>query len=144
MKLGALRRRPGVFVYSRIFRYRNRRIALADGDYSVIRMGSEKGIDIRIAIDIITLARKNKYDVALIFSQDQDLTEAAQTIREIAKEKDRWIKVACAYPQNEANRNYLRGIDKTDWLPFDKALYDRCIDERDYRPFAEDVDEEEE
>jgi uncharacterized LabA/DUF88 family protein len=35
----------------------------------------EKGIDVRIAIDVIRLAHRNAYDVALLFSQDQDLSE---------------------------------------------------------------------
>jgi hypothetical protein len=32
-----------------------------------------------------------KFDVALIFSQDQDLSELALLIRQVAKFQDRWI-----------------------------------------------------
>ena len=27
----------------------------------------------------------------------------------------------------------IRGIDKTDWVPIDRATYDACLDRRDYR-----------
>jgi hypothetical protein len=87
---------------------------------------------VRIAIDIIRMAHCQEYDLALIFSQDQDLSEVAAEIRIIAQEQDRWIKVACAFPLSPTTRN-RRGIDKTDWIPIDRATYDACIDYRDYR-----------
>lgn len=80
---------------------------------------------------MIRLALRNEYGVAILFSQDQDLSEVATEIRLIAREQGRWIKIACAYPQGSRNR---RGIDKTDWIPIDRKRYDACIDLRDYRP----------
>ena len=74
------------------------------------------------------------YDVALVFSQDQDLSEVADEIRQIAKEQNRWIKIASAYPKNTSQKHLNRVINKTDWIPFEKALYDTCLDPRDYRP----------
>jgi hypothetical protein len=44
------------------------------------------------------MARLREYDVALLFSQDNDFAEAAEEIRAIAIEKRRWIKIASAYP----------------------------------------------
>ena len=73
-----------------------------------------------------------EYDVALIFSQDQDLSEVAEEMREIAREQRRWIKVACAFPSSPTSRN-RRGIEKTDWIRIDRATYDACLDRRDYR-----------
>ena len=75
------------------------------------------------------------YDVALVFSQDQDLSEVADEIRGIGQSRDRWIKMASAYPSSPAYRN-RRGIDKTDWIPIDRATSDSCLDPRDYRPRA--------
>ena len=92
--------------------------------------GREKGIDVRIALDVVRLAREGAYDVAVIFSQDQDLSEAADEVKATARATNRWVSVASAYPNGQPNG---RGINKTDWLKFDKALYDRCIDPRDYR-----------
>jgi uncharacterized LabA/DUF88 family protein len=93
--------------------------------------GAEKGVDIRIALDVISTARAGLADVILIFSQDQDLAEVAAEIRVIAREDDRWIKVASAYPVGPGTAN-KRGIDRTDWLRIDRATYDRCIDPLDY------------
>ena len=94
--------------------------------------GEEKGIDVRIALDVIRLAHKKEYDVALIFSQDQDLSEVAEEIRVIRQEQSRWLKIASAFPQSPTSHN-RRGVNKTDWVPIDKKTYDTCLDPRDYR-----------
>jgi uncharacterized LabA/DUF88 family protein len=58
-----------VVIFSRSLRYRNQRIKLADGKEHTFLVGEEKGIDVRIAIDVIRMAHHKEYDVALIFSQ---------------------------------------------------------------------------
>ena len=127
-------RREGVYTFSRPVRYIKMKVPLPDGTVFEMPVGDEKGIDVRIAIDTIRLAHKRRYDVALLFCQDQDLSELATEIRSIAKEQARWIKIASAFPKND-NQPYLnRGIERTDWISFDKRLYDKCIDHRDYRP----------
>ena len=95
-------------------------------------MGKKKGIDVRLALDVLDLAHRNQYDVAIIFSQDQDLSELADLIRSVASRESRWIKIASAYPDSPA-RAYRRGINSTDWIRINKATYDACIDPRDYR-----------
>lgn len=125
--------RQGVRVYSRPLRYRNKTFTLPDGTSHTILVGEEKGIDVRVAIDVISLAHRGAYDVALIFSQDQDLSEVADEIRTIAREQDRWMKVASAFPSSPTSRN-RRGINRTDWIKIDRATYDQCLDKRDYRP----------
>ena len=125
--------RQGAVVYSRPLRYRNRRVRLPDGAEHTYLAGEEKGIDVRIALDIAHMAHRRDYDVALVFSQDQDLSEVAEEVRTIAREQDRWLKMACAYPVSPASRN-RRGINKTDWITIDRANYDSCLDLRDYRP----------
>ena len=122
-----------IHVYSRPLRYRNKRVTLPDGTVHTFLAGEEKGIDVRIAIDVIRMAHHKEYDVALIFSQDQDLSEVAQEIRAIAKEQDRWIKVACAFPSSPTTHN-RRGIAKTDWIQVERPAYDACLDRRDHRP----------
>jgi uncharacterized LabA/DUF88 family protein len=125
--------RAGVHVFSRPLRYRNKRVTLPTGAVHTFLVGEEKGIDVRIALDVIRLAARDEYDVALVFSQDQDLSEAADEVRLIAAEEHRWIKIASAFPSSPTSRN-RRGINKTDWIRIDKATYDPCIDPRDYRP----------
>jgi len=82
---------------------------------------------------VVRLARENAYDVALLFSQDQDLSEVSDEVRAISTTQGRWIKVACAFPKSPTYTN-TRGVNNTDWLPFDRVLYDPCIDPADYRP----------
>jgi uncharacterized LabA/DUF88 family protein len=130
-KLAAMSR-TGVHVFSRSLRYRNQVVRLPDGSERTILVGEEKGIDVRIAIDVIRRAHRSEYDVAMIFSQDQDLSEVATEIRAIAAEQKRWIKIASAFPSSPTARN-RRGIDRTDWVAIDRTTYDACLDARDFR-----------
>ncbi len=97
-----------------------------------LRNGKEKGVDVRIALDVIRAVLEGKCEVAVIFSQDQDLSEVAEEVRRIARHENRRIRIASAYPEGEGCR--VRGINKTDWLPIDRELYDRCLDSRNYFP----------
>lgn len=123
----------GVHTFSRKLKYRNQTVRLPDGTSTTVLVGQEKGIDVRLALDVVRRARENHYDVAVIFSQDQDLTEVAEEVRSIARDQDRWIKLVCAFPSSPTYAN-VRGIDKTDWMRIDRETYDRCIDPHDYRP----------
>jgi len=127
--------REGVVTFQRALRYRKQTVALSDGREQAVFVGQEKGVDIRIALDIVRLAHRRAYDVALLFSQDQDLSEAADELRTVAREQERWLKIASAFPWSPTSRK-RRGIDKTDWIPIDRATYDGCLDARDYRPKA--------
>lgn len=124
--------RQGVTTFSRSLRYRNRQVRLPSGIVHAFLAGEEKGIDVRIALDVIRLAHRGEYDVAVIFSQDQDLSEVAAEVRVISTEQKRWIKIASAFPFSPASRN-RRGIEKTDWIKIDRTMYDACIDPHDYR-----------
>jgi len=125
--------RQNIHVFSRPLRYRNQSVTLPGGQTQTILVGQEKGVDVRLALDIVSLAHRKAYDVALVFSQDQDLSEVADEIRQIAQEQGRWIKIACAFPFSPASSN-RRGINGTDWIRIDRATYDACLDPRDYRP----------
>ncbi len=124
--------RQGVRIFSRPLRYRNKRVKLPDGTEHTFLAGEEKGIDVRIALDVIRGAHRREYDAALIFSQDQDLSEVADEVRAMSREQNRWIKMASAFPLSPTSRN-RRGINKMDWMSIDRAAYDGCIDPRDYR-----------
>jgi uncharacterized LabA/DUF88 family protein len=137
----AAMRSAGVTVFTRTLRYREQRFTCASCRLeqpitcSACRTaasdkGQEKGIDVRLALDIVSGAVANDYDAALIFSQDQDLSEAVDEVKLIARQSGRWIRLASAFPQTTRNR---RGIQKTDWITFDKATYDACIDPKNYR-----------
>ena len=128
--------KQGIWTFSRPLRYRPQSIVLPDGSISSELVGQEKGIDIRIALDIVRLARQGTYDVGIIFSQDQDLTEAVDEVKAISKDTCRWIRLESAFPDSPAARN-RRGINGTAWIKIDKKLYDACIDPTDYRPLKD-------
>jgi uncharacterized LabA/DUF88 family protein len=129
----AMMGRRGIQVYSRQLVYRNKTIAVPGfGDYTFPN-GEEKGIDVRLALDALDAAHRDQFDVALIFSQDQDLSELASLTRLVASFQKRWIKIASAFLDSPTCTN-RRGINYTDWCRIDKATYDKCIDPRDYRP----------
>ena len=123
----------GIHVFSRHLTYRNQTVAMPGGGQTTVLVGQEKGIDVRIALDVVRMARLNEYDVALLFSQDQDLSEAADDVKRISSEEGRWIKVACAFPKSPTYPN-KRGVNGTDWIPIDRQLYSSCLDPNDYRP----------
>ena len=125
-------KRAGVAVTTRPIRYRKKTVVVG-GLSETVTTPQEKGVDVRMALDIVSLARKRQYDVAVIYSQDQDLCEVVQEIKEISEEQDRWIKVACAFPHGPA-ASARRGIDGTQWVKIGQADYDTCLDPRDYRP----------
>ncbi len=123
----------GIQTFSRHLKYRNQTVRLPGGATTTVLVGQEKGIDVRLALDVVRFARENKYDVGVIFSQDQDLSEVATEVRSIGRDQNRWIKLACAYPISPTTLN-KRGINGTDWLQIDRAAYDACLDPNDYRP----------
>jgi uncharacterized LabA/DUF88 family protein len=125
--------RAGVKCTSRKLRYHTEVIQSENGDEYEVKVAQEKGIDIRIALDLVGCARRNEFDVAVIFSQDQDLSEAAIEVKDIAKVQGRNIRIVSAFPSS-ASASTGRGIDKTDWFRIEKDFYDACLDPRDYRP----------
>jgi hypothetical protein len=123
--------RKNVHVCTRPLRYRTQIIDLPGGGKFPVLRREEKGIDVRIALDVVRMAHRHELDVALIFSQDQDLAEVAREIRTIAQEQNRWLKIASAFPEGPGLR-VQRGIDRTDWIRIDRATYDACLDRRRY------------
>jgi len=123
----------GIWIFTRELKYQNKIIKLRDGTQQPVLMGQEKGIDVRIAIDVIRHAQDKVFDVALVFSQDQDLSEVADEVRRISVNQARWIKIASAFPISPTSIN-KRGINKTDWIYIEKNVYDSCLDPNRYVP----------
>jgi len=70
-----------------------------------VRAGEEKGIDVRVTLDMIRLTYRNEFDVGIIFSQDQDLSEAVTEVRAIAKDQHRGVEMFCAFPRSGKTTN---------------------------------------
>ena len=130
-------RRSGITVFSRPIRYRTKRVTLSDGSIEEIPTAQEKGIDLRLGLDVVRMAYRGALDVALVFSQDQDFVEVAEEIRNISRSEGRWLKIVSAFPSGH-HATAHKGIDKTDWFRMDQNFYDACLDPRDYRPAGSD------
>ena len=90
----------------------------------------EKGIDLRLGLDLIKHTIDQNFDIAIIFSQDGDLAEAVQDAYQIASRQRRRILIECAYPVDGVNPQY--GIKQAHPIEFDRVLYDSCLDPTDY------------
>ena len=77
---GAQMGRDGVYVFTRPLVYRNKRISLPDGNEYTFLDGNEKGIDVRISLDVIRLALKREFDVAILFCRDQNYFSGAESL----------------------------------------------------------------
>ena len=119
-------RAQGVHVTVRPLRHHRKRARLDDGTITEFTVLEEKGIDVRIALDIVRAIIDRTCDVVLLFSQDQDFTEVATEVRDIARLQQRWVKIASAFPLGVGTRN-RRGVDRTDWIPIDRATYEACL-----------------
>ena len=94
--------------------------------------GQEKGVDVSLAIDLIHLTYEQRYDVAIIVSQDWDFGPAVRLAKEIAKNQGRLLHFESAFVVGP-NTTYDRGVPGTYWVRIDKILYDACLDPTDYR-----------
>jgi uncharacterized LabA/DUF88 family protein len=65
--------------------------------------GREKGVDVRIAIDMLRLAQKGLFDVAIVISEDSDLNEAIRDVYEL-RDYERWVAVENALPYGPSGR----------------------------------------
>ena len=126
-------KRAGIMVTTRPLRYRTQKAFDCNGEEQEITVAQEKGIDVRLALDIVTCAVQGQYDVAVIYSQDQDLNEVVTDVRNTAQKVGRNIELASAFPSGPTATS-RRGIDKTDWIRIEEADYNLCLDPRDYRP----------
>ena len=125
-------KRAGIHVTTRPIRYRDKIVFDENGNETLSTVPQEKGIDVRIALDMLLLAVKRQYDVAVLFSQDQDLNEVVSDILQIAT-MDRPIKIISAFPDS-INASSRRGVNGTQWFKMDRQFYDACLDAKDYRP----------
>jgi uncharacterized LabA/DUF88 family protein len=82
----------GILVTTRPLRYREETVLDESGNPTTVVTPQEKGIDVRMALDIVSTARTKQWDVAVIFSQDQDLAEVVEEVRGIAKEQGRSLE----------------------------------------------------
>jgi hypothetical protein len=104
----------------------------------------EKGIDVRIALDVVLGALWNAYDVGVLFSQDKDLNEPTKRIWQMRRDRNlaRWVHLECLYPvpdtktiiSRRGNQKLDRhGISHTRWSALTREVYRQCLDKKDFR-----------
>jgi len=94
--------------------------------------GKEKGVDVKLAVDLIWLTYEKKYEVAIIVSQDRDFEPAIHFATKIATDQNRQLVFESHFPVG-AGSHSKRGIPRTTWCPIDQDTYDACYDPQDYR-----------
>lgn len=120
----------GVQIFNPPLRYRTTKESFPDGTWRNVLHASEKGVDVRIALDIVKSAIAGRSALVLL-SQDNDMSVAVEEAHSVARAAHRKLEVACAYPTSEYRSG--RGVEGTTWIPMSKDFYDLNIDVRDFR-----------
>lgn len=94
--------------------------------------GQEKGVDVSLALDLVQATHEQRYEVAIIVSQDSDFAPAVRLAKEIDAAQHRELAFESAFPFSPGMNP--RGVPGTTWVHIDQAVYDACFDPRDYRP----------
>ncbi len=95
-------------------------------------------MDVSIAVDLVRYAYEQRYDVAIIVSEDSDLLPAVEAAKKIGQDQGRILSFESAFPYDEARFRDLRrkpiGIGNS-LIPvkISKEWYDACLDHTDYR-----------
>ena len=93
----------------------------------------EKGIDLRIALDVMAAARRPDCANILILSRDQDFREVIADVRLMCDFARRDIGLWSAYPEVRDGPAFNRGVDGTRELRISRRDYDQLRDRADYR-----------
>jgi len=86
--LGAVKRRIGDDKSERLYTNQQKLLRRLQGQNIIIELGQlirhpdktyhEKGVDVRLVVEMIRFARQNKYDTAYLLSSDIDLVPAVE------------------------------------------------------------------
>jgi hypothetical protein len=129
-------RDAGVEVTTRELRYLTETDPHAPGGIRVVS-AREKGIDLRIALDVMAAARRPDCANILIVSRDQDFREVIGDIRTMCAFARRDIGLWSAFPMVLDAPALNRGVDGTREIRISRSDYDRLRDPADYRETPE-------
>jgi uncharacterized LabA/DUF88 family protein len=92
---------------------------------------AQKGIDVQIALDVVTMGLRGDYDVAILASTDTDLRPALEAICELSLENPPVIEVAAWRKGTYAKRLDIEGAHV--WCHYlEETDYESVRDRRDY------------
>ena len=129
-KLALMGKNKKVTIFTRKTQLREK-IVIIEGKEHKITFDVEKGIDARMTIDIVRDALRQESQAIVIFSEDQDLSEAISELKIIAKSQNRYIHIFSAAPHSPSQ--YGRYIYGSEHIKISEKDYNQCIDNRDYR-----------
>lgn len=129
--------------YTRPLRYNYLR-KFVRGRELLLPKGEEKGIDVRLGLDLVLGALQSFYDVGVVFSQDKDLNEATKRIRRLRDTGDipAYLHMECVYAvpdtktiiSRRGNQKIDRhGISNARWRALPRDVYLACRDKKDFR-----------
>lgn len=95
------------------------------------RAVTQKGIDLRIGLDMVRLAQEGETDWLILVSTELDFVEAVGEARIVARKARRHLRIASAFPDSSGAR---QGISQTTWISISASEYAACLDLRDYGP----------
>lgn len=141
-RLGAMKAR-GIWTFARPLKYSLQWVKNKEGppEFVEIMQGREKGVDVRLALDLFRLAVEGKYDIAVLASTDTDLDEAVRDVLRLRQTMGRWLAVENAVcvgpvdPDGSLGRRrppYKRLSSASRLLHIDQKLFDRIRDDTDY------------
>lgn len=94
------------------------------------RKPQEKGVDVALAVDIVTMAMDGQYDIGIIASTDTDLKPAIEYVYRRFNGTP-WIEVMAWYSDKHKNRLSISGARI--WCHFLHIEdYNHCVDLNDY------------
>lgn len=78
----------------------------------------EKGVDVKIATDMVAMAYAGEYDVAILVSGDGDLVPAVHEVRRLGRPVENAMV--------RARRSWHLIQESSKFVEIDRALFDRC------------------
>ena len=78
----------------------------------------EKGVDVKIATDMVAMAYAGDYDVAVLVSGDGDLAPAVHEVRRLGRPVENTMP--------RARRSWHLLQESSKFIEIDQALFDRC------------------
>lgn len=130
----ALKRR-GVFFWESALRYSK--------DERGKEVPREKGVDVRIALDIFKLGLESSHDAIIIASHDQDLVEAITEAQSALRARGKIIEIYSAFPTRDVANDSANTKWQNDFpfpikgcirLPISEEMYRESPDPRDFFP----------
>lgn len=122
----------GVEITTRELRYLTETDPQSPNGFRVLS-AREKGIDLRIGLDVLAAARRRDCANIMIVSRDQDFQEVVSDVSTMCDFTGRDIGLWSAYPVVPDNGPLNRGIDGTREFEVTRKIYDGLRDTKDHR-----------